>query len=60
QNRTPGAYRIFWCYYPARVGEKTLPKRKTERGRERRSQDVAQKQDVQIANITIIAITPHP
>ncbi len=30
QNRTPGAYRVFWCYGPAK------------------------------AEITIIAITPHP
>ena len=57
KNKTPGAYRIFWCYYPPKkkAKEETALQRRGTPGTSK-----AKKEAEQPATITIIAVTPHP
>jgi hypothetical protein len=51
QNKTPGAYRIFWCYYP---------RRKEEKAQKGKHGQATAKKSEKPATITVVAITPHP
>lgn len=55
QNKTPGAYRIFWCYYPPKKVDKAKQKQATHS-----KSTLAGAEEAQPGTITVISITPHP
>lgn len=61
QNKTPGAYRIFWCYYPPKKEDKAEKGKTTQsRNPPQHPASQANPEEEQPATITVIAITPHP
>ncbi len=51
EDKTAGAYRIFWCYYPPRKA-KTSKSQSRKTGLDKQAEDRP--------TITILAITAHP